>query len=168
EFVESSRRLERAGGRGRSRVKEATSEGAEMKPMVSECSAGGGVARRESSSGVGAGPQWAEGGELQGRAQLDQNQLLGLVKETFQMAVAMKMTHVGYWIRNLIGCRISDVSLAASSVRWNIFILLESVSRKSREKEGEWAELPAAETAEFRWSAITPERVFLLLFIPSE
>ncbi|XP_047208830.1 choline transporter-like protein 1 isoform X2 [Girardinichthys multiradiatus] len=34
EFVESSRRLERAGGRGRSRVKEATSEGAEMKPMA--------------------------------------------------------------------------------------------------------------------------------------
>uniref|UniRef100_A0A087XV67 Choline transporter-like protein n=1 Tax=Poecilia formosa TaxID=48698 RepID=A0A087XV67_POEFO len=33
EFVESSRRLERAGGRGRSRVKEAASEGAEMKPM---------------------------------------------------------------------------------------------------------------------------------------
>ncbi|XP_038142592.1 choline transporter-like protein 1 isoform X1 [Cyprinodon tularosa] len=33
EFVESSRRLERSGGRGRSRVKEAPSEGAEMKPM---------------------------------------------------------------------------------------------------------------------------------------
>ncbi|XP_015227010.1 PREDICTED: choline transporter-like protein 1 isoform X1 [Cyprinodon variegatus] len=63
EFVESSRRLERSGGRGRSRVKEAPSEGAEMKPMVSECSAGGGVARRQSLSGVGTGPQWAEGGE---------------------------------------------------------------------------------------------------------
>ncbi|XP_038142593.1 choline transporter-like protein 1 isoform X2 [Cyprinodon tularosa] len=34
EFVESSRRLERSGGRGRSRVKEAPSEGAEMKPMA--------------------------------------------------------------------------------------------------------------------------------------
>ncbi|XP_054595405.2 choline transporter-like protein 1 isoform X1 [Nothobranchius furzeri] len=33
EFVESSRRLERAGGRGRSRVKEAASERVEMKPM---------------------------------------------------------------------------------------------------------------------------------------
>ncbi|XP_073342388.1 choline transporter-like protein 1 isoform X2 [Pagrus major] len=33
EFVESSRRLERAVERGRSRVKEAVSEGAEMKPM---------------------------------------------------------------------------------------------------------------------------------------
>ncbi|CAF90402.1 unnamed protein product, partial [Tetraodon nigroviridis] len=35
EFVESSRRLERAAGRGRSRVKEGASVGAEMKPMVS-------------------------------------------------------------------------------------------------------------------------------------
>lgn len=34
EFVESSRRLERAVERGRSRVKEAASEGAEMKPMA--------------------------------------------------------------------------------------------------------------------------------------
>ncbi|XP_029957183.1 choline transporter-like protein 1 isoform X1 [Salarias fasciatus] len=34
EFVESSRRLERAVERGRSRVKEVTSEGAEMKPMA--------------------------------------------------------------------------------------------------------------------------------------
>lgn len=34
-----------------------------MKPMVSECRAGGGVARQESSSGLGAGPHWAEGGE---------------------------------------------------------------------------------------------------------
>ncbi|XP_023272237.1 choline transporter-like protein 1 isoform X2 [Seriola lalandi dorsalis] len=42
EFVESSRRLERAVERGRSRVKEAVSEGAEMKPMVSD-SGGGGV-----------------------------------------------------------------------------------------------------------------------------
>jgi len=48
--------------RGRSRVKEAASEGAEMKPMVSESSAGGGVARRKSSS-QGAGPHWGEGGE---------------------------------------------------------------------------------------------------------
>ncbi|XP_016522028.1 choline transporter-like protein 1 [Poecilia formosa] len=63
EFVESSRRLERAGGRGRSRVKEAASEGAEMKPMVSERGAGGGVARRNSSSALGAGPHWGEGGE---------------------------------------------------------------------------------------------------------
>nr|XP_057920007.1 choline transporter-like protein 1 isoform X3 [Doryrhamphus excisus] len=36
EFVESSRRMERVAGRGRSRVKATTSEGAEMKPMVSD------------------------------------------------------------------------------------------------------------------------------------
>ncbi|XP_054649065.1 choline transporter-like protein 1 isoform X3 [Dunckerocampus dactyliophorus] len=34
EFVESSRRMERVAGRGRSRVKATTSEGAEMKPMA--------------------------------------------------------------------------------------------------------------------------------------
>ncbi|XP_028271338.1 choline transporter-like protein 1 isoform X2 [Parambassis ranga] len=39
EFVESSRRLERAVERGRCRVKEAVSEGAEMKPMLRFCSA---------------------------------------------------------------------------------------------------------------------------------
>ncbi|XP_030251490.1 choline transporter-like protein 1 isoform X4 [Sparus aurata] len=48
EFVESSRRLERAVERGRSRVKEAVSEGAEMKPMVSDSGGRGGVARRKS------------------------------------------------------------------------------------------------------------------------
>ena len=42
EFVESSRRLERVVERGRSRVKEAVvSEGAEMKPMVSDSGGGG-------------------------------------------------------------------------------------------------------------------------------
>uniref|UniRef100_A0A8C5AZH7 Choline transporter-like protein n=1 Tax=Gadus morhua TaxID=8049 RepID=A0A8C5AZH7_GADMO len=42
EFVESSRRLERVVERGRSRVKEAVvSEGAEMKPMVSDSGRGG-------------------------------------------------------------------------------------------------------------------------------
>lgn len=65
EFVESSRRLERAAERGRSRVKEAASEGAEMKPMVSEYGGGGGVARRKSSEkvGAGAGPHVGEDGE---------------------------------------------------------------------------------------------------------
>ncbi|XP_059201867.1 choline transporter-like protein 1 isoform X1 [Centropristis striata] len=70
EFVESSRRLERAVERGRSRVKEAVSEGAEMKPMVSD--SGGGVARRRSSStevvGVGldgGGGEWEELQEFQ-------------------------------------------------------------------------------------------------------
>ncbi|XP_074505620.1 choline transporter-like protein 1 isoform X1 [Sebastes fasciatus] len=69
EFVESSRRLERA-ERGRSRVKEAVSEGAEMKPMVSD--SGGGVARRMSSSsdevGVGldgGGGEWEDLQEFQ-------------------------------------------------------------------------------------------------------
>ncbi|XP_071313258.1 choline transporter-like protein 1 isoform X2 [Trachinotus anak] len=70
EFVESSRRMERAVERGRSRVKEAVSEGAEMKPMVSD-GGGGGVARRKSSSeevGVGlegAGGEWEELQEFQ-------------------------------------------------------------------------------------------------------
>ncbi|XP_051275844.1 choline transporter-like protein 1 isoform X3 [Dicentrarchus labrax] len=70
EFVESSRRLERAVERGRSRVKEAVSEGAEMKPMVSD-SGGGGVARRKSSSeeagtGLdGGGGEWEELQEFQ-------------------------------------------------------------------------------------------------------
>ncbi|XP_070692699.1 choline transporter-like protein 1 [Pempheris klunzingeri] len=65
EFVESSRRLERVVERGRSRVKEAVSEGAEMKPMVSD-SDGGGVAKRKSTSqeaGVGldgGGGEWEE------------------------------------------------------------------------------------------------------------
>lgn len=59
EFVESSRRLERAVERGRSRVKEAVSEGAEMKPMVSDIGSGGGVARRKSlSEEVGADLEW--------------------------------------------------------------------------------------------------------------
>ncbi|XP_023815286.1 choline transporter-like protein 1 isoform X2 [Oryzias latipes] len=66
EFVESSRRLGRAAERGRSRVKEAVSEGAEMKPMVSECGGEGGVTRRKSSSeiaGLSARPHLVEGEE---------------------------------------------------------------------------------------------------------
>lgn len=69
EFVESSRRLERAVGRGRSRVKEAVSERAEMKPMVSD--GGGGVTRRRSSAeeagtGLdGGGGEWEELQEFQ-------------------------------------------------------------------------------------------------------
>ncbi|XP_061600166.1 choline transporter-like protein 1 isoform X2 [Cololabis saira] len=58
EFVESSRRLERAAERGRSRVKEA-----EMKPMVSEC--GGGVASPEGAGPGGQGGEWAELQEFQ-------------------------------------------------------------------------------------------------------
>ena len=73
EFVESSRRLERAVERGRSRVKEALTEGAEMKPMVSDSGGGGGVARQRSSSeevGPGPGPEevgreWEELQEFQ-------------------------------------------------------------------------------------------------------
>ncbi|XP_029368063.1 choline transporter-like protein 1 isoform X2 [Echeneis naucrates] len=60
EFVESSRRLERAVERGRNRVKEVVSEGAEMKPMVSD-NGGGGVARWNRSSeemGAGPGAEW--------------------------------------------------------------------------------------------------------------
>ncbi|XP_074530061.1 choline transporter-like protein 1 isoform X1 [Halichoeres trimaculatus] len=49
EFVESSRRLERAVERGRSRVKEVVSEGAEMKPMVSDSRDEGDVAKQKSS-----------------------------------------------------------------------------------------------------------------------
>nr|XP_046262434.1 choline transporter-like protein 1 isoform X2 [Scatophagus argus] len=70
EFVESSRRLERAVERGRSRVKEVVSEGAEMKPMVSD-SGGGVVARQRSSSEeVGTGldggrGEWEELQEFQ-------------------------------------------------------------------------------------------------------
>ncbi|XP_047441774.1 choline transporter-like protein 1 isoform X2 [Mugil cephalus] len=65
EFVESSRRLERAVERGRSRVKEVVSEGAEMKPMVSDSSSGGGASRRRSSlqeAALGVGPE-VGGGE---------------------------------------------------------------------------------------------------------
>ncbi|XP_020511175.1 choline transporter-like protein 1 isoform X3 [Labrus bergylta] len=71
EFVENSRRLERAVERGRSRVKEAVSERAEMKPMVSDSSDEGGVARQKSSSeeeGVGldvGGGEWEELQEFQ-------------------------------------------------------------------------------------------------------
>ncbi|XP_070769116.1 choline transporter-like protein 1 isoform X2 [Enoplosus armatus] len=69
EFVESSRRLERAVERGRSRVKEAVSEGAEMKPMVSDSGGGGCVARRKSSSeeaGLDGGRgEWEELQEFQ-------------------------------------------------------------------------------------------------------
>lgn len=66
EFVESSRRLERAVERGRSRVKESVSEGAEMKPMVSDSR--GGVARRKSSAeeaGTGLDGERGEWEELQ-------------------------------------------------------------------------------------------------------
>lgn len=73
EFVESSRRLERAVERGRSRVKEVVSEGAEMKPMVSDSGSGGGVARRKSLSeepevgtGLdGGGGEWEDLQEFQ-------------------------------------------------------------------------------------------------------
>ena len=70
EFVESSRRLERV-ERGRSRVKEAVSEGAEMKPMVSDSGDRGGAARRKTSSeevGVGlegGGGEWEDLQEFQ-------------------------------------------------------------------------------------------------------
>lgn len=55
--------------RGRSRVKEAVSEGAEMKPMVSD-SGGGGVARQKRSSeelgaGLEVGGEWDELQEFQ-------------------------------------------------------------------------------------------------------
>lgn len=66
EFVESSRRLERAVERGRSRVKEAVSEGVEMKPMVSDSTEG--VARRKSSAeeaGTGLDGGQGEWEELQ-------------------------------------------------------------------------------------------------------
>ncbi|KAM3866924.1 choline transporter-like protein 1 [Diretmus argenteus] len=60
EFVESSRRLERVVERGRSRAKEAVSEGAEMKPMVSD--SGGGTASataEEVGEGLdGGGGEW--------------------------------------------------------------------------------------------------------------
>ncbi|XP_026198177.1 choline transporter-like protein 1 isoform X2 [Anabas testudineus] len=55
EFVESSRRLERVVERGRTRVKEAVSEGAEMKPMVSDRCRGGVARRKTSLEEVGAG-----------------------------------------------------------------------------------------------------------------
>ncbi|XP_030595723.1 choline transporter-like protein 1 isoform X2 [Archocentrus centrarchus] len=62
EFVESSRRLERAVERGRSRVKEVVSEGAEMKPMVSDTR--GGVARQKNSlEEASVGPDWGGDGE---------------------------------------------------------------------------------------------------------
>lgn len=60
EFVESSRRLERAVERGRSRVKEGASVGAEMKPMVSR--SGGGGARRKSVMSQSSGPGLHAGG----------------------------------------------------------------------------------------------------------
>ncbi|KAF0040244.1 hypothetical protein F2P81_008479 [Scophthalmus maximus] len=69
EFVESSRRLERAVERGRSRVKEVVSEGAEMKPMVSDGGSLGGVVRQKSSSeeaGLECGEgEWEELQEFQ-------------------------------------------------------------------------------------------------------
>lgn len=55
EFVESSRRLERAVERGRSRVKEGVSVGAEMKPMVSDSGGGGARRKRLTSQSSGAG-----------------------------------------------------------------------------------------------------------------
>ncbi|XP_030002280.1 choline transporter-like protein 1 isoform X3 [Sphaeramia orbicularis] len=63
EFVESSRRLERAVERGRSRVKEAVSEGAEMKPMVSDGGGGGGGGGTAKEAGLGA--EWEELQEFQ-------------------------------------------------------------------------------------------------------
>lgn len=65
EFVESSRRLERAVERGRSRVKEAVSQGAEMKPMVSD--SGGGMASvEEAVTGLDrGGGEWEELQEFQ-------------------------------------------------------------------------------------------------------
>ncbi|XP_041653424.1 choline transporter-like protein 1 isoform X2 [Cheilinus undulatus] len=72
EFVESSRRLERAVERGRSRVKEVVSEGAEIKPMVSDSCGEGGVAGQKSSpeeeEGLGldgGGGEWEELQEFQ-------------------------------------------------------------------------------------------------------
>lgn len=70
EFVESSRRLERVVERGRSRVKEVVSEGAEMKPMVSD-RGGGGMARPKRSLEEvavtldGGGAEWEELQEFQ-------------------------------------------------------------------------------------------------------
>ncbi|KAK5864289.1 hypothetical protein PBY51_015542 [Eleginops maclovinus] len=61
EFVESSRRLERVAKSGRSRVKEAVSGGAEMKPMVSE-SGGAGCSSEE---GEEDGGEWEELQEVQ-------------------------------------------------------------------------------------------------------
>lgn len=64
EFVESSRRLERAVERGRSRVKEVASEGAEIKPMVSDNDTRGGVARQKNSlEEASVGPDWGDDGE---------------------------------------------------------------------------------------------------------
>lgn len=62
--MESSRRLERAAERGRSRVKEAVTEGAEMKPMVSDSGAEG-VAKQKSMLEEGAGGEWEELQEFQ-------------------------------------------------------------------------------------------------------
>lgn len=64
EFVESSRRLERAVERGRSRVKEVASEGAEIKPMVSDNDTRGGVVRQKNSlEEASVGPDWGDDGE---------------------------------------------------------------------------------------------------------
>lgn len=69
--MESSRRLERAVERGRSRVKESVSEGAEMKPMVSDSADGGGVASlkslpEEAGTGLDGGRgEWEELQEFQ-------------------------------------------------------------------------------------------------------
>ncbi|XP_076025857.1 choline transporter-like protein 1 [Genypterus blacodes] len=71
EFVESSRRMERAVERGRSRVKEVVSEGAEMKPMVSDAGGGEGsqgTTEEEEEAGVGldgGGGEWEELQEFQ-------------------------------------------------------------------------------------------------------
>ncbi|KAM8848863.1 choline transporter-like protein 1 isoform 1-T1 [Synchiropus picturatus] len=65
EFVESSRRFGRV-ERGRSRVKESVSEGAEMKPMVSDGGGGGGGAEGQSRpSGEAGGGEWEELQEFQ-------------------------------------------------------------------------------------------------------
>ncbi|TNN37957.1 P2X purinoceptor 3 [Liparis tanakae] len=66
EFVESSRRLERAVVRGRSRVKEAVSEGAELKPMVSDSREGVAKQRRDEEEGAELeGGEWEELQEFQ-------------------------------------------------------------------------------------------------------
>ncbi|XP_008325032.1 choline transporter-like protein 1 isoform X2 [Cynoglossus semilaevis] len=65
EFVQSSRRLERAVERGRSRVKETGSEVAEMKSMVSDGGREEGVARQESPAEEAGGGEWEELQEFQ-------------------------------------------------------------------------------------------------------
>ena len=67
EFVENSRKLERVVERGRSRPKEVVSEGAEMKPMVSD-SGGGGEAGGAAGVGLDPGPPHPPG-QARGRSE---------------------------------------------------------------------------------------------------